>query len=88
VERDGTYAVVASVGGKPENPHWYHNLVANPDVELQDGPDKWDMVARKLQGDERSIWWNRAVEVLADYAEYQAKTSRVIPVFALECRPS
>jgi deazaflavin-dependent oxidoreductase (nitroreductase family) len=84
VEHDGKYAVVASKGGAPEHPTWYHNIKANPLVELQDGPVKQDMAARELDGDERATWWQRAVEAFPPYAEYQEKTDRQIPVFILE----
>jgi F420H(2)-dependent quinone reductase len=84
VEHDGKYAVVASMGGAPKNPTWYHNLVADPHVELQDGEVRKDYVARQVDGDERAEWWNRAVEAWPDYAEYQTKTDREIPVFVLE----
>jgi deazaflavin-dependent oxidoreductase (nitroreductase family) len=84
VEHDGAYAVVASMGGAPQHPVWYHNVVANPQVELQDGPQKWDMVAREVTGEEKALWWKRANEVWPDYAEYQKKTDRQIPVFVLE----
>jgi deazaflavin-dependent oxidoreductase (nitroreductase family) len=83
VEHDGEYAVVASLGGAPKHPVWYHNLVANPHVELQDGPVKKDYQAREVTGDEREAWWARAVETWPDYDNYQTKTSRVIPVFVL-----
>ncbi|MFF3949010.1 nitroreductase family deazaflavin-dependent oxidoreductase [Streptomyces sp. NPDC001902] len=84
VEHDGSYAVVASKGGAPQHPVWYHNLVADPRVELQDGPVRQDMTARKVTGDERAAWWERAVEAWPDYAEYQKNTDREIPVFVLE----
>ena len=84
VEHQGAYAVVASQGGAPKHPSWYHNLVAHPLVELQDGPVRQDMTARVVEGEERELWWSRAVEVWPDYAEYQTKTDRVIPVFVLE----
>jgi F420H(2)-dependent quinone reductase len=84
VEHDGSYAMVASKGGAPEHPVWYYNLRANPQVEVQDGPDKRDMVAREVSGDERAQWWKRAVDAFPNYAEYQQKTSREIPVFVLE----
>ncbi|QMU70129.1 nitroreductase family deazaflavin-dependent oxidoreductase [Streptacidiphilus sp. P02-A3a] len=84
VEHQGAYAVVASQGGAPSHPAWYHNLVAHPLVELQDGAVRQDMTAREVQGAERDLWWSRAVEVWPDYAEYQQKTDRVIPVFVLE----
>ena len=84
VEHDGVYAVVASRGGAPEHPVWYHNLRANPGVELQDGPQKWDMVAREVTGEERDLWWERAVAAYPDYADYQERTDRQIPVLVLE----
>jgi len=83
VEHDGEYAVVASQGGAPQHPVWYHNLVASPLVELQDGPVKKDYLARELHGAERDQWWERAVAAWPDYASYQDKTTRVIPVFVL-----
>ena len=83
VEHDGQYAVVASLGGAPTNPVWYYNLVANPHVELQDGPVKKDYQAVEVQGAEREAWWERAVAAWPDYAEYQTKTTRIIPVFVL-----
>ncbi|MFF4229312.1 nitroreductase family deazaflavin-dependent oxidoreductase [Streptomyces sp. NPDC001820] len=84
VEHDGTYAVVASLGGAPKHPVWYHNVVADPRVELQDGPDRRDMTAREVTGDEKAVWWERAVAAFPDYAEYQKKTDREIPVFVVE----
>jgi len=83
VEHDGEYAVVASLGGSPKNPVWYHNVVANPHVELQDGPAKGDYTARELTGEEKELWWERSVEAFPDYAGYQEKTDREIPVFVL-----
>jgi F420H(2)-dependent quinone reductase len=83
VEHDGDYAVVASLGGAPRNPVWYYNLTENPHVELQDGPVKKDYRAREVFGDERVAWWERAVGTWPDYAEYQKKTTRTIPVFVL-----
>ncbi len=84
VEHDGRYAMIASQGGAPTHPKWYHNLVAHPEVELQDGPVKREMIAREVSGDERAQWWERAVAVYPPYAEYQEKTTRQIPVFVLE----
>jgi deazaflavin-dependent oxidoreductase (nitroreductase family) len=84
VEHEGAYAVVASKGGAPENPQWFHNLVAEPHVELQDGPERHDYTAHEANGAERDAWWARAVEAWPDYAEYQTKTDRLIPVFVLE----
>ena len=84
VEHDGQYAVVASLGGAPKHPVWYFNLVKNPHVELQDGPEKHDYLARELTGDEKAVWWERAVAAYPPYADYQKKTDRQIPVFLLE----
>ena len=84
VEHDGAYAVVASKGGAPDNPLWYANLLADPHVELQDGPDRWDMTAREVSGDERALWWERAVAAFPPYADYQVKTDRQIPVLVVE----
>ncbi|UNK71508.1 nitroreductase family deazaflavin-dependent oxidoreductase [Microbacterium sp. H1-D42] len=84
VEHDGEYAVVASRGGAPEHPAWYWNMKKNAHVELQDGEEVADYVARELDGDERSQWWARANAVWPHYEEYQQKTERVIPVFVLE----
>lgn len=83
IEHEGKYAIVASMGGAPNNPIWYHNLKANPHVELQDGPEKRDYLAREVTGDEKTVWWERAVAVWPDYQEYQERTDREIPVFVL-----
>lgn len=88
VEHDGEYAVVASLGGAPKHPVWYFNLKANPLVELQDGAHKRDYVAREIEGDERAIWWERAVAAYPPYADYQLKTERIIPVFLLTATES
>jgi deazaflavin-dependent oxidoreductase (nitroreductase family) len=84
VEHEGVYAVVASLGGAPKHPVWYYNLKKNPLVELQDGPDRRDYTARELSGDEKATWWARAVGTWPDYAKYQTRTDRQIPVFVLE----
>ncbi|WP_369255146.1 nitroreductase family deazaflavin-dependent oxidoreductase [Streptomyces sp. R35] len=84
VEHDGTYAVIASMAGAPTHPVWYHNAVADPRVELQDGPVRQDMLAREVTGEEKAVWWARAVEAFPDYAEYQKNTTREIPVLVLE----
>ena len=84
VEHEGHYAVVASVGGAPRHPVWYYNLKAEPHVELQDGPTKRDYTAREVTGDEKGVWWARAVETWPDYDRYQTRTTREIPVFVLE----
>lgn len=85
VERDGKYLAVASKGGAPDNPEWYHNFLANPEVDLQDGPVKKTYKARLLEdGAERDDWWQHAVATWPTYAEYQKKTDRLIPLFLLE----
>lgn len=81
VEHDGEYALVASKGGADEHPGWYHNIVADPDVEIQDGPAPHAFRARIVEGDERAVWWQRAVDVFPRYADYEAATERHIPVF-------
>ncbi|MBV9089253.1 MAG: nitroreductase family deazaflavin-dependent oxidoreductase [Mycobacteriaceae bacterium] len=83
VEHDGEYAVVASLGGAPKHPVWYYNIKANPSVELQDGTETHDYQAREVFGDEKAAWWDRAVQAWPDYANYQKKTDRQIPVFVL-----
>lgn len=83
VEYDGEYAIVASLGGAPKHPVWYYNVKKNPRVELQDGPVTGDYEAREVFGEEKATWWERAVAVWPDYAEYQTKTDRQIPVFVL-----
>lgn len=84
VEHEGTYAVVASLGGAPKHPVWYFNVLANPRVALQDGPEKHEYEAREVTGDEKALWWERAVAAYPDYADYQQRTDREIPVFVLE----
>jgi len=84
VEHGGRYAMVASKGGAPDHPLWYHNVRANPLVEVQDGPHKQDMIAREVSGAERAEWWERAVAAYPPYAEYQQRTTRQLPVFVLE----
>ena len=84
VEHDGSYAVVASLGGAPKNPVWYYNVKADPHVTLRDATQVFDLVAREVTGDEKAVWWERAVAAYPDYADYQTKTDREIPVFVLE----
>jgi deazaflavin-dependent oxidoreductase (nitroreductase family) len=83
VEHDGEYAAVASLGGAPKHPVWYYNLKKQPHVELQDGTVKRDYIAREVTGEEKAIWWERSVAAYPDYADYQKKTTREIPVFVL-----
>jgi deazaflavin-dependent oxidoreductase (nitroreductase family) len=87
VEHDGAYAMVGSVGGAPTDPAWVSNVRQHPDqVTVQDGPEPWDGVARELSGEERDLWWKRAVAAYPPYAEYQERTDRLIPVFRVERR--
>jgi deazaflavin-dependent oxidoreductase (nitroreductase family) len=87
VEHDGAYAMVASQGGSTKHPVWYHNLKADPEaLTVQDGPEPFDARARELSGEEREVWWERAVAAYPPYAEYQKKTGRLIPVFLAERR--
>jgi len=81
VEHDGEYALIASMGGAPTNPVWYHNLKADPEsVMVQDGPEPFDVSVREVEGDERAAWWERAVAAFPPYADYEKKTERRIPV--------
>ncbi len=81
VEHEGEWAFVASKGGAPEHPGWYHNMVADPDnIWLQDGPEPFQVRVREVSGDERAAWWDRSVAVFPPYAEYQENTDREIPV--------
>ncbi|SDN45325.1 deazaflavin-dependent oxidoreductase, nitroreductase family [Klenkia soli] len=85
VEHDGVYAMVASQGGAPKHPTWYFNVTAHPDeVTVQDGPEPWDGVAREITGEEKAVWWERAVAAFPDYADYQRRTDREIPVVLVE----
>jgi deazaflavin-dependent oxidoreductase (nitroreductase family) len=79
----GRYALVASLGGAPQHPAWYHNVMSNPRVELQDGPERREYIAHEAVGQEREKWWKLAVEAFPDYAEYQRDTERTIPVLVL-----
>jgi deazaflavin-dependent oxidoreductase (nitroreductase family) len=83
VEHNGDYAVVASLGGAPKHPVWYYNIRSQPQVVLQDGPEPFDGIARELEGEERAVWWERAVAAYPPYADYQQRTQRLIPVFLI-----
>ena len=87
VEHEGRYALVASQGGAPRHPTWFHNLVADPRVEIQDGPVRLDMTAVLVSGEAKAVWWERAVAAFPDYADYQEKTDREIPLFVAEPGP-
>lgn len=80
VEHEGEYALIASKGGAPTNPAWYANITADPHVMIQDGPVPADYLVREVTGDERAVWWERAVAAFPQYAAYQEATERVIPV--------
>jgi deazaflavin-dependent oxidoreductase (nitroreductase family) len=84
VEHGGVYAAVASIGGAPEHPSWYFNVLAHPQLELRDATMVKDVTAREVHGEEKALWWARAVEAFPNYADYQRKTTREIPVFVLE----
>jgi deazaflavin-dependent oxidoreductase (nitroreductase family) len=84
VEHNGSYAIVASQGGAPKHPVWYHNVVADPNVQLQDGPEPRTFVAHEATGEEKAQWWARATVVWPAYDEYQTKTDRQIPLFVLD----
>ena len=84
VEHDGLYLAVGSQGGAPQDPKWVANFRADPAVELQDGPVRQPMIAREITGEERDQWWQRAVQAFPPYADYQANTDRLIPLFLLE----
>jgi deazaflavin-dependent oxidoreductase (nitroreductase family) len=86
VEHEGVYAMVGSQGGRPTDPAWVANVRADPHVTVQDGPEPWDGVAREITGEEKAVWWERAVVAYPPYADYQAKTDREIPVFLVERR--
>ncbi len=81
VEHEGSYALVASMGGAPDNPAWYHNLIAEPLVMIQDGPEPHDFTTHVAEGSERDVWWERSVAVFPPYSEYAERTERIIPVF-------
>lgn len=82
VEHEGEYALVASYGGSPQHPAWYHNLVAHPtEVTVQDGPEPFFVHVRLVDGAEYDTWWHRSVAVFPPYAQYKEKTTRRIPLF-------
>lgn len=87
VEDSGRYAALGSQGGSPRDPQWVSNFRADPDVEVLDGRQSRPMRARELSGAERATWWDRAVAAFPDFADYQRRTDRQIPVFVLEPRP-
>jgi deazaflavin-dependent oxidoreductase (nitroreductase family) len=87
VEVDGNYVLIGSMGGQPRNPVWVYNLRANPEVEIRDKTEVFQKRAREVTSDEeRATLWAAAAAAYPPYDEYQAKTSRVIPVFIAELR--
>jgi F420H(2)-dependent quinone reductase len=88
VSEGDTYIAIASFGGAPKHPVWYLNLVADPHVMVQDGPEAKDYIARVAEGEEKEKWWAKAVEVYPTYTDYQANTDREIPVVILEPAPA
>ena len=83
-ERDGSYAVVASMGGAPDHPVWYLNMLADPAVSLQDGAVLKDYTARQVEGAEKAEWWAVAMANWPHFDEYQSNTDRVIPLVVLD----
>jgi deazaflavin-dependent oxidoreductase (nitroreductase family) len=83
---DDALVVIASFGGRPDHPHWYRNLLADPGAEVQVGSSRWKVRARTADPAERAIWWPRIVAAYGAYERYQARTDRVIPVVLLEKR--
>ncbi|MEM7140898.1 MAG: nitroreductase family deazaflavin-dependent oxidoreductase [Actinomycetota bacterium] len=86
VPHDDGYLVVASMGGQPKHPVWYLNLLDDPQVSLQDRAERKDYTARVTEGDEHAELWQVAVAVYPDYADYQERCERQIPVVRLEPR--
>ncbi len=84
VEHDGEYALIASKGGLPTHPDWYHNLAANDQVMIQDGPAPADYTVHEVQGPERALWFGRGEQVYPPYGDYHKTATdagRLIPVF-------
>ena len=83
IEHEGQYALVASSAGSDKHPGWYHNLLREPRVQIQDGADKRDFTAREITGEERSTWWSRALATWPEFDDYTRMTTRTIPMFVL-----
>ncbi len=81
---DNAYAIFGSYAGAEKNPAWFHNLVANPEVEIEVGKRTEKVRARVATGDERTAIWERQKSDVPQFAEYEAKTAREIPVVVLE----
>ena len=87
VEVNGNYVLIGSMGGQPKDPAWVHNIRAIPDVQIRDKTEVFDMHVREVtEKQERAKLWAAAVAAYPLYDDYQAKTSRVIPVFIAEPR--
>jgi F420H(2)-dependent quinone reductase len=86
VRHDDSYLVIASVGGAPQHPQWFHNLVAHPEVTVQDLADVHALRARVADADEKAALWPLATAVWPDYDQYQADTDRDIPLVICEPR--
>ncbi|MDQ1487409.1 MAG: hypothetical protein QOJ62_3102 [Actinomycetota bacterium] len=84
IERDGTYLAVASNGGAPTHPGWYHNLTTYPDLRLQDGDRRHSLRAREVFGQEKAEAWKLAESRWPHFPEYRAKAGREIPILLLE----
>ena len=80
---DGKMLIVGSFAGAPKDPAWVHNLRANPRAHIEVGTDEYDVTVRELPADERDAMYDKVVAVAPGFADYQAKTSRVIPLFEL-----
>jgi deazaflavin-dependent oxidoreductase (nitroreductase family) len=81
---NGDIAVFGSMGGAPRNPAWFHNLVATPEATVEVGTETYPVTARVAEGDERERIWDEQKRVMPGFAEYEGKTTRVIPVIVLE----
>jgi deazaflavin-dependent oxidoreductase (nitroreductase family) len=81
---DGKMLIVGSKAGADTNPHWVHNLRANPRAHVEVGTDAYDVVARELPDDERDAAYSKIVQIAPGFGDYQSKTSRVIPLFELQ----
>ena len=89
VEHEGEYAVIASKGGNPTHPGWYYNLLADQNVEIQDGAERKPFVVREVEGEERDLWYQRGEAVYppyTDYAQAAGEHGRAIPVFVASPR--
>jgi deazaflavin-dependent oxidoreductase (nitroreductase family) len=84
---DNRLVVIASWGGRDEHPHWYLNLLANPEADAQVLDDRWSVTARTADPNERAVWWPKVLDAHDGYAVYESRTDREIPVVFLDPRP-